>query len=97
MKNRYGNGVTSGHKTKKLARGELQADADLMLTLSYKEDIAIYLPDEKRWVVSYPQQHHDQGQKKAKATGRRFKRTIRMFKTARVKGGEVGKTSHRLV
>ncbi|MDE2718392.1 MAG: nucleotidyltransferase [Chloroflexota bacterium] len=83
MKNRYGDAVTSGRKTIKLARGELHADADLVVTLSYKEGIALYLPDEKRWVVSFPQQHHDRGQKKEEATSGRFKRTVRMFKAAR--------------
>ena len=83
MKNRYGDAVTSGRKTIKLAKGELHADADLVVTLSYKEGVAFYLPDESRWVVSFPQQHDDQGQKKEEATDRRFKRTIRMFKAAR--------------
>ena len=83
MSDRYGDAVTSGRKTLKLAKGELHADADLVITLSYKEGLALYLPDEKRWVVSYPQQHHRQGQKKEQDTGKRFKRTVRMFKAAR--------------
>ena len=83
MKVRYGDAVTSGRKTIKLAKGELQADADLVITLSYKGGIGFYLSDERRWVVSYPQQHHQRGLEKEEATGRRFKRTIRMFKAAR--------------
>ena len=83
MKNRYRDAVTSGRKTIKLAKGELHADADLVVTLSYKEGIAFYLPDEKRWVVSFPQHHHQQGLKKEETTHRRFKRTVRMFKAAR--------------
>ena len=55
MNNRYGDAVTSGRKTIKLAKGELHADADLVVTLSYKEGVALYLPDERRWVVSFPQ------------------------------------------
>ena len=54
-----------------------------MITLSYKEGIGFYLPDERRWVVSYPQQHYQRGLKKEEATSKRFKRTIRMFKAAR--------------
>ncbi len=54
MRDRYGDAAASGHKTLKLAKGEVRADADLMITLSYKEGIAFYLPDERRWVVSYP-------------------------------------------
>ena len=85
MSKRYGDAATSGRKTIKLAKGELHADADLVVTLSYKQGIALYLPDERRWVVSFPQQHHDRGQKKEEATNRRFKRTIRMFKAARTR------------
>ena len=80
---RYGEAVTSGRKTIKLEKGELHADADLVVTLSYRNGIGFYLADEKRWVVSYPQQHHQRGTEKEEAANRRFKRTIRMFKTAR--------------
>ena len=83
MRARYGDAATSGRKTIKLEKGELQADADLVVTLSYEGGIGFYLPDERRWVVSYPQQHHQWGLKKEEATSRRFKRTIRMFKAAR--------------
>ncbi len=82
MRDRYGDAATSGRKTLKLAKGELQADADLVITLSYKGSIGFYLSDERRWVVSYPQQHHQRGLTKEEATSRRFKRTIRMFKAA---------------
>ena len=83
MRNRYGDAVSTGSKTIKLARGELHADADLVVTLSYKDGIALYLPSEKRWTVSFPQHHHSQGLKKEEATCRRFKRTVRMFKATR--------------
>ena len=83
MRARYGKAVKSGRKTLKIPKGTLQADADLVVTLSYRDGIAFYLPREKRWVVSFPQQHHDRGIKKEKATSDRFKRTIRMFKAAR--------------
>ena len=83
MKARFGNTASSGRKTIKVAKGKIPADADLVVTLSYKEGIGFYLPDERRWVVSYPQQHYQQGSKKEKATSNRFKKTIRMFKAAR--------------
>ena len=83
MRARFGNAAESGRKTLKVPKGKIPADADLVVTLHYREGIAFYLPDEGRWVVSFPQQHHDQGQKKEEATGRRFKRTTRMFKAAR--------------
>lgn len=83
MRAEYGDAATSGRKTIKLEKGKIQVSADLVVTLSYKEGIGLYLPDERRWVVSYPQQHHQRGLKKEEATRRRFKRTIRMFKAAR--------------
>ena len=83
MRGRFGKAVKSGRKTLKLPKGKIPADADLVVTLSYKEGIGLYLLDEGRWVVSYPQQHHQRGLKKERATNKRFKRTIRMFKAAR--------------
>ena len=41
-------------------------DADLVVTVSHREGIGFYLPDERRWVVSFPQQHHTRGLKKEK-------------------------------
>ncbi len=83
MKARFGKAVKSGRKTLKLPKGKIPADADLVVTLSYKQGIGFYLPDERRWVVSYPQQHHRWGERKEKATNGPFKRDIRMFKAAR--------------
>ena len=83
MRARFGDEASSGRKTLKIRKGKLQADADLVVTLRYRGGIAFYLSDERRWVVSYPQQHHQWGSKKDKATNMRFKRVIRMFKAAR--------------
>ena len=83
MRARFGKAVKSGRKTLKLPKGKIPADADLVVTLSYKEGIGFYLPDQRRWVVSFPEQHHQRGLKKEKAANERFKRTIRMFKAAR--------------
>ena len=83
MRARFGKAVKRGRKTLKLPKGKIPADADLVVTLSYKEGIGFYLPDEGRWVVSYPQLHHQRGLQKGKATNERFKRTIRMFMAAR--------------
>ena len=80
---RFGKAAKSGRKTLKVPKGKIPADADLVVTVSYMQGIGFYLSDQKRWVVSYPQQHHQRGAKKEKATNRRFKRTIRMFKAAR--------------
>ena len=83
MRARYGKAVESGRKTLKIPKGRIQADADLVVTVSHRDGIGFYLSDERRWVVSFPQQHHDRGLKKEKAANNRFKRTIRMFKAAR--------------
>ena len=83
MRARFGNSAESGRKTLKVPKGKIPADADLVVTLRYREGIAFYLPDEGRWVVSFPQQHHERGLAKEEATDRRFKRTTRMFKAAR--------------
>lgn len=83
MRARFGDDASSGRKTLKIKKGKLPADADLVVTLRCRGGIAFYLSDEKRWVVSYPQQHHQWGSKKDKATNQRFKRTVRMFKAAR--------------
>ena len=83
MRARFGNAAKSSRKTLKVPKGRIPADADLVVTLRYREGIAFYLPDERRWVVSFPQQHHARGVRKERATRNRFKRTIRMFKAAR--------------
>lgn len=75
--------VTTGRKSIKLAKGKIHALADVIVTVHCGAGLAFYLPDEHCWVVSYPEQHHSRGLKKEKATTNRFKRTIRMFKTAR--------------
>ncbi len=83
LRAKFGTAAKSGRKTLKVPKGKIPADADLVVTVSHRDGIGFYLPDERRWVVSFPQQHHDRGLKKEKATNMRFKRTIRMFKAAR--------------
>ena len=83
MRARFGNAVKSGRKSLKVPNGKIPADADLVVTLRHKQGIGFYLHDERRWVVSYPQLHHQRGSKKERATNKRFKRTIHMFKAAR--------------
>lgn len=83
MRARFGKSVKSGRKTLKVPKGKIPADADLVVTTGYKQGIGFYMSDERRWVVSFPQQHHARGLKKEKATNKRFKRTTRMFKAAR--------------
>ena len=83
LRARFGRAAKSGRKTLKVPKDRIPADADLVVTVSHGEGIGFYLSDERRWVASFPQQHHDRGLKKEKAANNRFKRTIRMFKAAR--------------
>ena len=83
MRARFGSAVTSGRKTLKVPRGRIPAAADVVVTLKYEDGLAFYLPDARRWVVSYPQRHHQRGLNKERATGDRFKRSVRMFKAMR--------------
>lgn len=83
LRARFGDAVTTGRKSLKVSKGQIPASADVVPTVRHETGLAFYLPDEHRWVVSYPQQHYGQGLKKEQATGGTYKRTIRMFKTAR--------------
>ena len=83
MRAEFGDAVTAGRKSLKIARGRIPANADVVVTLKYEEGLALYVPDERRWAVSHPQRHHQRGMRKERATGNRFKRTVRVFKAAR--------------
>ncbi len=85
MRARFGKAVKSGRKSIKAPKGKIPADADLVVTLGHREGIGFYLPDEGRWVVSFPEQHHQRGLKKEKATDKQFKRTTANLQM----GGEV--------
>lgn len=75
--------VTSGRKSLTISRGPIPANADVVVTLHYEDGLAFFLPDEHRWVVSYPQLHYERGISKEESTNKRYKRVIRMFKAAR--------------
>ncbi len=75
--------VNPGRKSLKISKGILQASADVVVTVNCEKGLAFFLPDEHRWVISFPQQHYARGVKKEKSTSNRYKRTIRMFKAAR--------------
>ena len=83
MRAEFGDAVTAGRKSLKIARGKIPANADVVVALKYEDGLALYVPDERRWIVSHPQRSHQRGARKERATGNRFKRTVRMFKAAR--------------
>ena len=83
LRARFGDAVTPGRKSLKVARGPIPAAADVVVTLKCGNGMALYIPDEHRWAVSYPQQHHSRGVRKERGAAGRYKRTNRMFKAAR--------------
>ncbi|MFC2017401.1 hypothetical protein ACFLUD_03195 [Chloroflexota bacterium] len=84
LRSTYGtNAERSGRKSLQITSGRLHAKVDVVVTLHYEDGLAFFLPDERRWVVSYPQRHYERGLKKEEATSKRYKRVIRMFKAAR--------------
>ena len=83
LRARFGQAVTTGRKSLKIATGPIPAAADVVVTLKCGNGISLYIPDEHRWAVSYPQQHHSRGVRKERDTNGRYKRATRMFKAAR--------------
>lgn len=83
MRAEFGDAVTAGRKSLKIGRGRIPANADVVVSLKFEDGMALYVPDERRWIVSHPQRHHQRGTRKENGTGNRFKRTVRMFKAAR--------------
>ena len=74
--------VTVGGKTLKVGKDTIPASADVVVALRYGTGVAFYYAKEQRWVVGYPEQHFQRGHAKDKSTDGRYKRTIRMFKSA---------------
>ena len=83
LRARIGDAVTPGRKSLKVDRGPIPAAADVVVTLKCGNGIALCIPDEHRWAVSYPQQNHSREARKESGTAGRYKRTTRMFKAAR--------------
>ena len=75
--------VTTGRKSLKVAQGPIPAAADVVVTIKCGNGTALYVPDEHRWAVSFPQQHHSKGASKERGSAGRYKRATRMFKAAR--------------
>ena len=83
LRARFGDAVSTGRKCLKVAQGPIPAAADVVVTLKCGNGTALYIPDERRWAVSFPQQHQSKGAQKERGTAGRYKRAIRMFKGAR--------------
>lgn len=84
--------VGPGNKSIKVKARRRRLAADVVVCLSYDnrasnsssvEGIAFWALHDKRWIVSHPKKHHENGADKSRHTSQRYKRTVRMFKSAR--------------
>lgn len=84
--------VGQGNKSIKLKADPPRLAADIVVCMEYRrytsynsyvQGIVFYALQDKRWVVNYPKLHYDNGARKSKRTSDRYKRTVRMFKSAR--------------
>lgn len=79
--------------------------ADVVVCIEYRkyysltlfvEGITFYAVQDKRWVVNYPKEHRKNGAEKNSHTNGRYKRTVRMFKSARNHLVDTGKITGNL-
>ena len=84
--------VAQGNKSIKLKENPPRLAADVLVCMQYRkyasryshvEGITFYALRDKRWIVNYPKEHYNNGAAKSRRTWDRYKRTVRMFKSAR--------------
>ena len=84
--------VAQGNKSIKIKGTSKRLPADVVVCEGYRkytgpynyiEGVNLYAVQSKRWIVNYPKLHYDNGVDKSRRTSDRFKRTVRMFKSAR--------------
>lgn len=83
--------VGPGNKSIKVKARRRRLAADVVVCVKYRnsrsysyvEGIAFCALQDKRWIISYPKQHYENGAGKSRRTGDRYKQTVRMFKSAR--------------
>ena len=80
---RFGRAAKSGRRILKVPKGGIPADSALVVMVSQGEGVGFNLADERRWVVSSPQQHQFRRSTKELAANSRGESTIRMLKAAR--------------
>ena len=97
--------VGQGNKSIKLKGASRRLVADIVVCMEYRrytsyrsyvEGVAFQAMQDKHWVVNFPKLHHDNGVNKSRRTGDRYKRTIRMFKSARNHLETTGQISSKL-
>lgn len=84
--------VGQGNKSIKVKAGRQRLAADVVVCVtcrnytsyySYVEGITFWALQDKRWIINYPKKHSQNGAAKSGYTWDRYKRTVRMFKSAR--------------
>lgn len=92
LENKFGGLVAQGNKSIKIKPAPPRLAADVVVCIehrkyaslnSFEEGVEFLTSQDKRQIVNYPKQHHDNGVKKNSNTGGLYKRTVRMFKNAR--------------
>ena len=84
--------IAQGNKTIKLKQNPSSLAADVVVCANhrtytgqsaYVDGIMLYALQDKRQIVNYPKLHYRNGVEKGRRTWDRYKRTVRMFKSAR--------------
>ena len=97
--------VGQGNKSIKLKGASRRLAADIVVCMEYRrytssgsyvQGIVFQALQDKHWVVNFPKLHHDNGASKGSRTWDRYKRTVRMFKSARNHLETTGQISSKL-
>lgn len=84
--------VSQGNKSIKVRGNGSRLPADVVVCMEhrrytslgeYAKGMTFWALQDKRWIVNYPKLHYHNGADKSRRTGDRYKRTVRMFKSAR--------------
>lgn len=89
LRKRFGEkSVGPGNKSIKVKATQSTLAADVVVCLPHGNyarysGITFWALHDKRWVVSHPKQHYENGKGKDGRTSQRYRETVRMFKSAR--------------
>ncbi len=99
----FGGGMVSqGNKSIKLKADPPRLAVDVVVCMehrrytnvyAYTEGITLWALHDKHWIVNFPKEHYNNGAAKSARTWDRYKRTVRMFKSARNHLDSIGRIS----
>ena len=104
LRNEFHQSVEEGNKSIRIRAGPSRLAADVVVCIEYRryaslesfvEGTAFYTTRDRRRIVNYPKEHHNNGVAKGDRTMDRYKRTVRMFKNARNRlesAGRIGRS-----